>query len=66
MTDPITDNYYTKTELAERLDKSPRTLDRWAEMREGPPRFRFGNVILYPKAGTLEWIESRTHKMPRA
>ena len=63
--DPITENYFRKAELAEILDVSIRTLDRWEAQRIGPPRFKMGNVLLYPKAAIMKWLEENTREPKR-
>ena len=38
-------DYMTPDELAEELDRSPRTIARWARLRIGPPRTVIGRVL---------------------
>jgi predicted DNA-binding transcriptional regulator AlpA len=51
--------YCRRDELAQALGRSPRTIDRWHVMREGPPRVQVGRTILYKVESVREWLRSR-------
>lgn len=44
-------------EAAERLGKSPATLQRWRRAGAGPPCKRIGGEVMYDEAELAEWIE---------
>jgi phage terminase Nu1 subunit (DNA packaging protein) len=64
-TNSLLTEYVTKDELAEALGRSTRTLDRWADLRIGPPRTRAGRRVLYNRVRVTEWLDSHTEEMPR-
>lgn len=52
----VLDGYLTREELAEELGKTPRTLDRWASLRVGPPRSKIGRTVVYRVAAVQSWL----------
>jgi predicted DNA-binding transcriptional regulator AlpA len=54
----ILSEYLTKTELAAQLNRSTRSVDRWALTGDGPPRVRIGRRSLYRRAAVVEWLRS--------
>ncbi len=48
------------------LGVSPRTLDRWHLLREGPPRIALGRKIRYRRAALEQWILTRETIGPRS
>ncbi len=52
----ILSEFLTKEELAEQLQRNPRTLDRWAVLGIGPPRTYVGRKVLYRRASVLKWL----------
>lgn len=54
----ILNEYLTKAELAAQLDRSIRSVDRWALTGEGPPCVRIGRRSLYRRAAVVEWLRS--------
>jgi Helix-turn-helix domain len=40
-------NHLTQRDLARRWSISPRTLERWRWMKEGPPYLKIGGRIVY-------------------
>ena len=62
----VLDGYVTKPELAEQLSKSERTLDRWHELRIGPPRIVIGRTVLYRIDAVREWLQAREQSDIRA
>jgi transcriptional regulator with XRE-family HTH domain len=55
-------NFLHRDELAEALNVSPRTLDRWEALRKGPPRVRVGRTILYSIDSVADWLLSQEKK----
>ena len=51
--------YLTHEELADQLDVSTRTIDRWRRLREAPPVTRVGKRLLYRRAAVEAWLASR-------
>jgi hypothetical protein len=58
--------YLTKAQLAKELRKSERTLDRWHNLRIGPPRVIIGRTVLYRIDAVLDWLKSRERSEVRA
>jgi hypothetical protein len=54
--EPILSEFLTKEELAEQLQRNPRTLDRWAVLGMGPPRTHVGRKVLYRRASVQKWL----------
>ena len=54
--EPILSEFLTKEELAEQLQRNPRTLDRWAVLGMGPPRTYVGRKVLYRRASVQKWL----------
>ena len=58
------ENYMTREELASELGISPRTLDRWAVARTGPPRTKCGpKKVLYDRRQIEAWLQSHTEEV---
>jgi len=53
-----TQNIYTKEALAEYLNVSTRTLDRWHARRIGPARTKIGNFIAYRINAVEDWLKN--------
>jgi hypothetical protein len=53
----ILSEYLTKEDLAAQLNRSIRSLDRWALNGDGPPYVRIGRRILYRREAILEWLK---------
>jgi Helix-turn-helix domain len=51
--------YWTIEQLARELDICPRTLARWHERREGPPRVKIGNKVLYKRTSVISWLANK-------
>jgi predicted DNA-binding transcriptional regulator AlpA len=58
--------YLKPEELARELDVSERTIARWHNLREGPPRVEFGRKVYYRLESVIAWIASCEHPEPRA
>jgi hypothetical protein len=52
-------DYQSEDELAEDLDRSPRTLARWRAARIGPPYVVIGRRIFYRRAAIAQWLLKR-------
>ena len=52
------DNILSKKGLAEYLNVSQRTLDRWHARRIGPARSKVGNFIAYRMDAVEEWLQN--------
>jgi hypothetical protein len=48
-----------ETETAQKIERTPRTLKRWRDLREGPPFVRIGRKIYYRERALHEWILKR-------
>ena len=59
VTAEILADYLTRPELAKELQKSERTLDRWHQLRVGPPRSRIGNLVIYRRNALHEWLRKQ-------
>jgi predicted DNA-binding transcriptional regulator AlpA len=55
----VLDGFLRREELARQLGVSPRTIDRWQSLREGPPRVHIGHTILYEVKAVREWLRSQ-------
>lgn len=51
--------YLTARELAQELQKHPRTIYRWRNLRQGPPVTLVGNRPMYRIEAAREWLRSR-------
>jgi predicted DNA-binding transcriptional regulator AlpA len=57
-------DYIEKDEAAAELGVCERTLDRWHQLREGPPRVTIGRRILYRRSSVAAWLASREEPAP--
>ena len=64
--DGVLTDYLTPAELAAELGISGRTLERWARLRECPPRTRLGKRIVYRRAAVTEWLRAREQAIEAA
>jgi hypothetical protein len=46
------------------LEVSPRTLDRWHLLREGPPRIRYGRMVRYRLSAIVDWLNAHETSSP--
>jgi predicted DNA-binding transcriptional regulator AlpA len=58
-TEQLLSDYLDKNEAAAALGICGRTLDRWHQLREGPPRATMGRRILYRRSSIAAWLASR-------
>ena len=56
---------FDRQEAASFLGVSPRTLDRWHLLREGPARIELGRKIRYRRTSLEDWLLSRETIGPR-
>ena len=57
--DALLSEFLTKEELAAELRRSPRTLDRWERLGEGPPITKLGRRVLYRRSSLQVWLRAR-------
>ena len=53
--------YMTTDEFAELLQVSPQTLEMWRREGDGPPFFKRGGIVRYPRDPSFEWL--RAHEV---
>ena len=56
---PILVDHISRESLAEELNVSTRTLDRWHGQRMGPPRCLIGRKVFYRRDSVRGWLASR-------
>ena len=56
--------YMSRTELAEQIDRNPRTLDRWASLGIGPPRTILGRRTMYRRQAVVDWLRAQEEIPP--
>jgi hypothetical protein len=59
---PILEDYQTKSEFAAEMNKTERTLDRWDRLGIGPPRTIIGRTVLYRRTSTQKWLAAQEHQ----
>jgi len=57
--------YLTPKDLAQALGVSERTLGRWHQFRQGPPRVEIGRKVFYRLESVSAWMVSRERPEPR-
>jgi excisionase family DNA binding protein len=57
--EPLLSDYFTQEEAATELKVSPRTIDRWRRLDEGPPITKLGRRILYRRSSVQAWLRAR-------
>jgi hypothetical protein len=57
--EPLLSEFFEKEELANELNKTPRTLDRWDALGTGPPRTRIGRKVLYRRTSVQKWLAAQ-------
>ncbi|MGH7985651.1 MAG: helix-turn-helix domain-containing protein [Candidatus Binataceae bacterium] len=63
---PLLAGYLKPKDLAKALDVSERTIARWHQFREGPPRVEIGRKVYYRKESVMAWVASSERPEPRA
>lgn len=53
----MSDKLLTQSETAELLRRSPRQLEQWRWLGEGPPYLRVGRRILYRESDLEAWLD---------
>ena len=61
----VLDKYLSIKDLAAEIGVNRRTLNRWNELRMGPPVTRIGHRVYYNKDSVDAWLRSREHVMVR-
>ena len=56
----IYEGHLTKAQMAKAMDRTQRTLDNWHRNHVGPPRIKFGGVILYSIAAAKLWLAAQS------
>ena len=62
--EPLLSEFFEKEELAQELNKTPRTLDRWDVLGIGPPRTRVGRKVLYRRTSVQKWLAAQEQSPP--
>ena len=57
----VLDEHLTERQLAAEFKKSPRTLQRWRRLGEGPAYIQLGRRVLYRRAAVIKWLEEIEH-----
>ena len=57
-------DYMSRNELAEQIDRNPRTLDRWASLGIGPPRTILGRRTMYRRQAVVDWLRAQEEIPP--
>jgi DNA-binding transcriptional MerR regulator len=65
MYEPLLSGYFTQQQVAAELKVSPRTVDRWRRLGEGPPITRLGRRLLYRKSSLEAWLCAREQQHRR-
>jgi|GEM_PF-3232675 len=63
--DPL-QGYLSRPALARRLGKSERTIQRWDNLREGPPVVHVGKTAYYRELAVREWLLNRERQQIRS
>lgn len=56
----MTATYYTTKEAAAMLKLSPRTLENWRNLRQGPAFVKFGSRVLYSSEALAAYAAANT------
>lgn len=52
----LNDDLLTPDEVAEELETTRRTIDRWHSRRIGPPRIKIGRKVYYRREAVRDWL----------
>ena len=55
------DYFLNQKQLSRRWGLSPRTLERWRALRQGPSYFKFGNKVSYRLSDIHEFERANVH-----
>src|SRR5580693_10490663 len=56
----IYEGHLTKPQMASAMGRNTRTLDNWHRNHVGPPRIKFGGVILYNIEAAKLWLAAQS------
>jgi hypothetical protein len=56
----IYEGHLTKPQMASAMGRNTRTLDNWHRNHVGPPRIKFGGVILYNIEAVKQWLAAQS------
>jgi hypothetical protein len=56
----IYEGHLTKPQMARAMGRNTRTLDNWHRNHVGPPRIKFGGVILYNIEAAKQWLAAQS------
>jgi hypothetical protein len=56
---PMLGNLLTRKEFADAMHITPRSADRWAWQRMGPPRFKIGNKAFYDRTDVESYLQKK-------
>jgi predicted DNA-binding transcriptional regulator AlpA len=59
----VLEGFLRREELAQQLGLSPRTIDRWQALRQGPPRVCVGRTVLYRVEAVRQWLQMREQQL---
>lgn len=51
-------DFISEEQLAAELGKVRRTVQRWRQIRFGPPHLKIGKRVMYSKDSVLRWLHS--------
>jgi len=52
----LNEDLLTADQVAQELDTTRRTVDRWHARRIGPPRIKIGRKVYYRREAVREWL----------
>lgn len=58
----LLDGYLTRRQLANEIDRTEKTVQRWEKLPDGLPFTMLGSRKIYKKTSVLAWIESRERR----
>ena len=58
----VLEGYIRETDLARKLNRSVRTLERLAARQSGPPRIKIGRLIFYRIDSVRAWLAQQEKK----
>ena len=58
----ILENLMDRQEFADAMNITPRSADRWAWRRKGPPRFKIGTRVYYDRADVETYVQNLKRK----
>lgn len=58
-TSPLLSDYIDRQSLADELNITTRTLDKWAWLRKGPRKVKVGARCYYHRQDVLDWLDAQ-------